>query len=196
MVFSIKNSILWMSKKGVKMKKGIFLILFISLLFPLTVLAGKGQFKTNVFPLPPNLSVTVSFSEPSGNNILDAEEEGRLTITIQNTGKGLIFKDISPLVLSVKKDIKTPINAVIMTSAAMDQVSTWYPDKKHSLFTYYFLKGVQGEADTNKDGIITVAEMKAYLNEHVPYMARRLNNIEQQPVVTGDERAVLVRLGK
>ncbi|MCX8110592.1 MAG: caspase family protein, partial [Syntrophorhabdaceae bacterium] len=111
-----------------------------------------------------------------------------------NSGKGLILKDISPIVLSVKKDINTPANAVIMTSAAMDQVSTWYPDKRHSLFTYYFLKGIQGDADANKDGIITVAEMKAYLNEHVPYMARRLNNIEQHPVVTGDEKEVLVRL--
>jgi len=83
-----------------------------------------------------------------------------------------------------------------MTSAAMDQVSTWYPEKRHSLFTYYFLKGIQGDADANKDSIITVHEMKTYLNEHVPYMARRLNNIEQKPVVTGDDKAVLVRLGR
>lgn len=125
----------------------------------------------------------------------------RITVVLDacfsgNSGKGLIFKNISPLVLQVKKDIKTPVNAVIMTSAAMDQVSTWYPEKRHSLFTYYFLKGIQGDADANKDSIITVHEMKTYLNEHVPYMARRLNNIEQKPVVTGDDKAVLVRLGR
>ncbi|HOL06065.1 MAG TPA: caspase family protein [Syntrophorhabdaceae bacterium] len=125
----------------------------------------------------------------------------RITVVLDacfsgNSGKGLIFKNISPLVLQVKKDIKTPANAVIMTSAAMDQVSTWYPEKRHSLFTYYFLKGIQGDADANKDSIITVHEMKTYLNEHVPYMARRLNSIEQKPVVTGDDKAVLVRLAR
>jgi len=125
----------------------------------------------------------------------------RITVVLDacfsgNSGKGLIFKNISPLVRQVKKDIKTPVNAVIMTSAAMDQVSTWYPEKRHSLFTYYFLKGIQGDADANKDSIITVHEMKTYLNEHVPYMARRLNNIEQKPGVTGDDKAVLVRLGR
>ncbi|HQK46964.1 MAG TPA: caspase family protein [Syntrophorhabdaceae bacterium] len=125
----------------------------------------------------------------------------RITVVLDacfsgNSGKGLIFKNISPLVLQVKKDIKTPVNAVIMTSAAMDQVSTWYPEKRHSLFTYYFLKGIQGDADANKDSIITVHEMKTYLNEHVPYMARRLNSIEQKPVVTGDDKAVLVRLAR
>ncbi|MCX8111558.1 MAG: hypothetical protein N3D15_09985, partial [Syntrophorhabdaceae bacterium] len=73
------------------MKKSIFSLLLISLLFPLIVMAGKGQFKVNVFPLPPNLTAHVSFSEPSGNNILDAEETGKLTITIENSGKGDAF---------------------------------------------------------------------------------------------------------
>ncbi|MFA7543371.1 MAG: CARDB domain-containing protein, partial [Candidatus Cloacimonadaceae bacterium] len=38
--------------------------------------------------IPPNLSATVSFSEPSGNNILDAEETAQLQIEIKNSGKG------------------------------------------------------------------------------------------------------------
>lgn len=37
---------------------------------------------------PPNLICKVSFSEPSGNYILDAEEEGKLLVTIENKGKG------------------------------------------------------------------------------------------------------------
>ena len=38
--------------------------------------------------IPPDLSSTVSFIEPSGNNLLDAEEIAQLNITISNKGKG------------------------------------------------------------------------------------------------------------
>jgi len=38
--------------------------------------------------LPPNLSATAAFSEPSGDNILGAGEEGLLTLTISNAGEG------------------------------------------------------------------------------------------------------------
>ena len=37
---------------------------------------------------PPNLSANVSFSEPSGNNYLDALEKGYFEIEINNTGQG------------------------------------------------------------------------------------------------------------
>ena len=111
-----------------------------------------------------------------------------------NSEKGLLFKDISPALVKVKKEFQGPANAVLITSAAVDQVSTWYREKRHSLFTYYFLKGLQGEADINKDLKITVGEMDNYLKEQVPYMARRLTGTEQQPVVTGNPTDVIAVL--
>jgi len=113
-----------------------------------------------------------------------------------NSEKGMLFKGISPSLVKVKKEYQGPANAVIITSAAVDQVSTWYPEKKHSLFTYYFLKGLQGEADMNKDKKITIGELKAYLKENVPYMARRLTGTEQQPVISGNDNDVIVALKK
>lgn len=111
-----------------------------------------------------------------------------------NSDKGMLFKGISPAQLKVRKSYAGPGNATLITSAAVDGVSTWYPDKRHSLFTYYFLKALQGEADADKDRRITVGEVGSYLKENVPYMARRLKNIEQTPVVTGREGSVLVTL--
>jgi len=55
------------------------------------VFAEKGSLKIGIMPAPPNISAGVKFAEPSGNNILDAEETGTLTITINNTGKGDAF---------------------------------------------------------------------------------------------------------
>jgi hypothetical protein len=108
-----------------------------------------------------------------------------------NSGSGMLFKNISPTLVKVKKEFRGPAGAVLMTSAAVDQVSTWYREKRHSLFTYFFLKGLQGEADTNKDGKITVGEMDSYLKENVPYMARKLTGNEQNPVVTGNASDVI-----
>ena len=123
----------------------------------------------------------------------------KITIVIDacfsgNSDKGFLFKEISPGMVKVKKDYRGPQNAMLITSAAMDQVSTWYPEKKHSLFTYYFLKGLQGSADLNKDKAITIGEIKAYLSDNVPDIARRLHNVEQQPMVNGNEKEVLVRI--
>ena len=38
--------------------------------------------------LPPYLEATVSLYEPSGNNFLDAEESGKITVAVTNSGKG------------------------------------------------------------------------------------------------------------
>lgn len=38
--------------------------------------------------IPPDLKATVTFTEPSGNNILDSEETATVQIKIQNSGKG------------------------------------------------------------------------------------------------------------
>ncbi len=109
-------------------------------------------------------------------------------------GRLFRFKNVSPALVKVKKEFRGPANAVLITSAVVDQVSTWYREKKHSLFTYYFLKGLQGEADADRNGRITVGEMDASLKERVPCMARRLTGTEQQPVVTGNRADVIAVL--
>jgi hypothetical protein len=41
-----------------------------------------------------------------------------------------------------------------------------------------------------------VGELSEYLNENVPYMARRLKGLEQQPVIMGNANDVLAELKK
>ncbi len=66
------------------------------------------------------------------------------------TQKGLLFKNVSPAMLKTKAISLGITTGAVFSSAGNDQLSTWYPAKKHSLFTYYFLKGMQGEADAIK----------------------------------------------
>ena len=56
---------------------------------------------------------------------------------------------------------------------------TWH----HGLFTYYFLRGLRGEADVNRNGAVTIAELTAYLNRKVPGAARSTFKQEQQPQI-------------
>ena len=95
--------------------------------------------------------------------------------------QGMILKNISPIFIEVDKSFLTIGNSAIFTSSTGEQVSSWYREKKHSLFTYYFLKALQGDADSNNDKILTLSEIKNYIDDEVPYMARRLNNRVQTP---------------
>ena len=80
------------------------------------------------------------------------------------------------------------------TSASGVQVSSWYPEKKHSLYTYYFLKGLKGAADQDGNQAITAEEMQSYVLDKVSYMARKLNSREQTPgVQTLDKEKVLIQ---
>lgn len=65
---------------------------FLSIIFIASLaFAEKGSIRVGVFPAPPQLSASVKFTEPSGNNILDAGETGKLIVTVQNAGTGDAF---------------------------------------------------------------------------------------------------------
>jgi hypothetical protein len=109
-----------------------------------------------------------------------------------STPKGLLFKGVSPALLKVKNPIAAMQNGVVFSSSTENQLSNWYPEKKHGLFTYFFLKGLQGAADANHDGQITAEELENYLNENVPEKAREQNR-EQTPQMVGDKDRVIVK---
>ncbi len=107
---------------------------------------------------------------------------------------GMLVKNISPAMLKSASPVRKLANGVIFSSTGKDQVSHWYPEKQHSLFTYFFMKGLKGEADENGNKAITVAEMEKYLKDKVPYRARKQDGREQTPVVVGDGSCEMVRL--
>lgn len=107
---------------------------------------------------------------------------------------GPLLREISPVIIEVSPEVSLP-NGIIFTSSQAGQVSTWYPEKKHGLFTYFFLKALQGSADSNMDNRITVGEMADYLqdqSEGVPRKARELHGWQQMPTYSGDRQKVLL----
>jgi tetratricopeptide (TPR) repeat protein len=91
-----------------------------------------------------------------------------------------LFKKASPVGIVVRNPLAALKNTTIMNSSEGTQLSSWYPEKGHGLFTYFFLLGLTGEADTNGDRRITVDELSAYIDDNVPYMARKLHSGRRQ----------------
>jgi len=112
-----------------------------------------------------------------------------------NSQTGMVIKNASPAILKVVEMNAALPNATVITAAGVSEVASWDEESKHGLFTRYFLEGVTGKADTaifgNKDGKITLGELKNYLYSEVAYMARRLYGREQHPQVVGRDEQVL-----
>jgi hypothetical protein len=111
----------------------------------------------------------------------------------QSGGGDWLLKDISPGAVRLKVPQFTQDNGVLFNSSGAGQVSCWNPDQQHGLFTYFFLKGLQGAADADRDRQITVKEMSEYLNKNVPEESLRLKQFRQTPVVVGEPGMVLVK---
>ncbi|MDF0673711.1 MAG: caspase family protein [Nitrospira sp.] len=54
---------------------------------------------------------------------------------------------------------------------------------RHSLFTYYLLRGLRGEADTNRNGTVTLGELAGYVRQKVAWAAKSQFNEEQRPLL-------------
>ena len=145
----------------------------------------------------PSLVALNGYSLDTFYNNLSKLNYNSLTVVIDAcfsglSEKGMLISDISPVFIDVKNPVIAGKNTTVFTSATGEQVSSWYRNKKHSLFTYYFLKALNGEADKNGDKKLTLGEIRDYIDDNVPYMARRLNNREQTPQFIGDESKIIV----
>ena len=106
------------------------------------------------------------------------------------TGETLLAS-ARPLAVKAKQS-SFPSNFTVISASAPDQISSSSPELKHGIFSYYLMRGMEGEADANKDKQITVGEMQTYLSENVTRRAMGMNRT-QQPQVVGDTSRVLVR---
>ena len=113
-----------------------------------------------------------------------------------NSNGGRLLANVSPANIRVKTSNPVLENASIFTSTRAQQVSAWYHEKRHGLFTYYFLKGVAGAADSDRNRQVTSLELGSYLSAEVPYQARRKYGLEQNPSLLEKKPLVLTELAE
>ncbi len=100
-------------------------------------------------------------------------------------GRSVIAPGMRPMVLSVENPILASGKIAVLAASSGEQVSSTYKQKGHGLLTYFFLKGLQGEADQDHDGVVQLQELFEYLKPQVTSVARRDFNNEQTPQLVG-----------
>ena len=82
-------------------------------------------------------------------------------------------------------------NFTIFSASQLDQISSGIKDAQHGIFSYFLMKGLEGNADINKDNKITNGELLSYMDDKISIQAFSLGR-EQNPSLTGDPNRVLV----
>ena len=76
-----------------------------------------------------------------------------------------------------------------MGAEETDQIAEIVTDVKHSLFPYFLMKGMEGDAGTDGNNEITARELHTYVRENVVQQSGG----SQVPELQGDGGKVLVR---
>ena len=103
----------------------------------------------------------------------------------------MLLASAKPLMIVAEEENKMPENFTIFTASQLDQISSGLKEAKHGIFSYYLMKGLEGNADINKDSEITNAELLAYVDENVSEKALDLGR-QQNPSLLGDPDKVLI----
>lgn len=77
---------------------------------------------------------------------------------------------------------------IILTASGASEVSEEKENLQHGVFTYFLLEGLRGNADTDRDGLITVDEVYRYVSNRVP----EVTDQAQHPVKKGTVEGQLV----
>ena len=97
-------------------------------------------------------------------------------------GSEMLAKDIWPALVYVDDINLHSDDIVSMIASSSGQMSHSYPETNHGLFTYFFLKGLMGEADSDEDHWISVTEIFNYVKTHVTRVSRKMGT-KQTPVI-------------
>ncbi|MDB2699898.1 caspase family protein [Alphaproteobacteria bacterium] len=93
-----------------------------------------------------------------------------------------------PIMIKAKEQT-IPSNFTVFSAAAGDQTSKPLEEAKHGMFSYFLMKGMEGDADANNDNKITARELHAYVEQNVVQQSSG----SQTPELQGDKDRVLVQ---
>jgi len=125
-----------------------------------------------------------SFEAKSTTVFLDACFSGA------NRDNEMLLADARPVFMEV--DESATRNVTVFSASSGSEISSAWPEKKHGLFSYFLMKGMRGEADTNSDKQITVGELGDYVKERVSNYAGMLDREQTPGLQTMDPNKVLI----
>ena len=111
--------------------------------------------------------------------------------TGQTRDAKMLIADARPIII-LPKEQDIPDNLNVLSAASGSQISGAIKEKEHGLFTYYVLRGLSGDADTNKDKVVKLKELSEYVSRNVKEQAA-LNGREQFPQLKSNQDKVIVK---
>lgn len=88
-----------------------------------------------------------------------------------------------------------PSGVTVLSAATGSQTAGSLPERGHGLFSYFLMRGLEGEANTDGDDILTAGELSDWVSETVTKATGMLGRALQTPGLEGDRSTVLVRYG-
>ena len=133
------------------------------------------------------IKIVAGFKPKSVTMFLDTCYSG-----VSRKGEQLVAS-ARPIRVKVTDDLDIPNNFNIFSASQASQISSSMKKAKQGIFSYYLMKGMEGNADSNKDRNITNKEMHNYLQNKVSQKALEIYSREQLPAFTGSPEKILWR---
>jgi hypothetical protein len=103
----------------------------------------------------------------------------------------MLLASARPIRIVADEQEGIPDNFTIFSASRLDQISSGLKEINHGIFSYYLMKGMEGNADTNKDNVITNGELLTYMDENVSQKAAEQGR-QQNPSLAGDPDKILM----
>ncbi len=181
----------WLSRNVVKGKSDIVVY------FSGHGIANQKDKSTGILPfdVDPNYSVGL----PLKKLYKDLNAMGARSVTVyldacftgQTRDAKMLIADARPIIILPKKQ-EIPDDVNVLSAASGSQISGAIKEKEHGLFTYYVLRGLSGDADSNKDKVVKLRELSDYVSKNVKEQAA-LNGREQLPQLKSNQDKVIVK---
>ena len=103
-------------------------------------------------------------------------------------GGQTLLASARPILVEAKEQ-NVPPNVTILAAAANDQLSSSLMPAKHGMFSYFLMKGLEGDA-AGADHTITAATLETYLAERIPVEAAKLGRVQTPQLIGEGSRVV------
>jgi hypothetical protein len=95
----------------------------------------------------------------------------------------MLIKGARPVLIHTKQVQVNPNRMVALSASSSGQMSNAFPKTEHGLFTYYLLRALGGEADSDDDRMLSIKEVYEFVRRHVSREARKMGR-EQTPMIS------------
>ena len=96
---------------------------------------------------------------------------------------------IRPFMDKIRREKDVPRGWIYMVSADTDRKAIEHTSWRHGAFTKCLIDALDGKADGYesvgpKDGIVTMGELRAYMNSAMPDITQKVLGVAKHPIIT------------